>query len=254
MERRLEGYTLDEARQIFQSSIGGVREDEIARQAALHFQLMGDRRGGNAGGVREDEIARQAALHFQLGGAGEDELARQKSLRIQLGKVSEEFWIKVIDHLNQALPYVTNIITGIVGARERMEAMRLQIQSMESANQHELITMEAKNYWLARIAKEQGIQMDPNTYSNAMVFGDALKAMGPNGQAYLNQGYNQAFSMGTNFGAGGEIRDGYMRLTREDWAKVQAGKNLWIWIGLAIGATVFVAGGIVTVVVVTRPV
>jgi hypothetical protein len=265
---RLEGYALDYAREQWQmSTAAGFRQDEVARQEALRFQLAGydqdelarQRAWGFqlAGdpGYDYGELARQRMLSIDLAGFRQDEVARQEALRFQLAGANDqkEIWLAVIDHLNNALPYVSNIVGNIVGARERIDAMKLEIRRMESANQHDLVVMEAKNYWLARMAKEQGFQMDPGVYQNALLWGDALKQMGPQGQAYLNQGYNQAFEMGAEFGVGGEMRDGYLRLQRDDWARMQAGKNLPWWILGIVGGTVILIGGIVvTVVVVTR--
>ena len=258
------GFRKDQAEEVFQSSLRGAFADEIARQAAMRLQLMATSgKKGNISGAREDEIARQRALGFLLegsaagarsAGAREDELQRQAALRIQLGSPGEEekqeFWLAIIDHLNQALPFVSGIVTNIVGARQQVEMMRLQIQQMETAGQQELLMLEARNYWLARMAKEQGVQIPGKTMASALVFGDALKTMGPQGQAYLNLGYERAFEMGANFGQGGEMRDGYMRLRQNDWAKARGAKNLrWVLIGGAV-LGVLVLGGITTAIVV----
>ena len=264
---RLEGYALDYAREQWQMSTAaaGFRQDEVARQEALGFQIAGFQedevarqealRFQIAQGYGYEELARQRMLSFDLAGFRQDEVARQEALRFQLAGADDqkEIWLAIINHLNQALPYVSNIVSNVVGARERIDAMKLEIRRMESANQHDLVVMEAKNYWLARMAREQGFQMDPGVYQNALLWGDALKQMGPQGQAYLNQGYNQAFEMGAEFGVGGEMRDGYLRMKRDEWAQLKAGKNLPWWILGIVGGTVILIGGVVvTVVVVTR--
>ena len=264
----LEGFTKEQAESIFQAAIGKVRvggfyKEEILREAALRLQLKGRlpaSAGSRVPSFETDELARQKALKkFRLGGGfTDDELDRQAMLRVQLAGKSDEtqkFWLAIVDHLNQALPYVSGVIQDVTGARAQVAAMEQQIRMMEMQGQQDIIEMNSRNYWLARIAKEQGIQIPPQAFGAAMTFGSALQAMGPSGQAYLNTGYNQAFKMGTNYGAGGEIRDGYMRFEQEEYGKTMAAKGLkWTIIigGIAVGVLVIGGGAVTAIVIATR--
>lgn len=253
---RPEGYALDHARNVFAQVIsrsGQYAEEERLRQSALRFQIAGVR-GNNskAKGYQEDELARQAMLRFNVAGFREDESLR-RGARLSGNVGNQDFWLAVVDHLNQALPYVTNIVNNVIGSREKIDTLKLQIKQMEAAGQQEYIVQESRNYWLAQIAQQNGYSIDPNTYQQAMVFGDALKAMGPQGQGYLQQGYNQALSLGVNYGQGGAIESGYARLDQSAFGKTWVGQNMG-WVILGVVGGVVVLGGMIagTVVLVTR--
>ncbi|MDD5531275.1 MAG: hypothetical protein PHC52_00630 [Syntrophales bacterium] len=255
---RPEGYALDHARSVFAQVIsrsGQYAEEERLRQSALRFQIAGVRGQNNSvKGYQEDELARQAMLRFNVAGFREDEALRRGARSMIAGDVGkQDFWLAVVDHLNQALPYVTNIVNNVIGSREKIDTLKLQIKQMEAAGQQEYIVQESRNYWLAQIAQQNGYSIDPNTYQQAMVFGDALKAMGSQGQGYLQQGYNQAVSLGVNYGQGGAIESGYARLNQSAYGSTWVGKNMgWVVLGVVGGVVVLGAMIAGTVVLVTR--